>query len=591
MTNVEVTRLLRNVAASYTIKDENKFRFQIIAYTRAGDSIEHATSEVKDLWQEGKLNTLSGIGSSIKSHLEELFKTGRVHHFDWVTKGIPQAVFPLLEVPTFGPKKAYKLVSEFKLKDPRTVISDLEKLARQGKIANLEGFGEKSEQDIIQAIGEYRQGLAKTTRMVLPYAYELASKVVSYLREFPQTEQVYPLGSLRRMVATVGDIDIAVASNDPKSVIEHFVGYPALQRVIERGDRTASIIVSGGAQVDLMVQPEKAFGALLQHFTGSKHHNIHLREHAIKRGLSLSEYGIKDRKGKLAMFATEEAFYGALGLKFIPPELREDQGEIEAALRSAQGKQDLPNLVDLKDIKGDLHIHSDYAIEPSHDLGINSMEEMVKKAKSLNYEYIGFSEHNPSINKHNKNSINTILTRRKQFIEQIKLKIKDIHIVSLLEVDILTDGQLAISDEAFDLIDGAIVSIHSSFDQPKEQITRRVLAGLSHPKAKILAHPTGRMLRQREGYVLDWNKVFDFCKNKNKALEINAYPTRLDLPDVLVREAVKKNVKMVVNTDSHQLSQMELMRYGVAVARRGWAEKRDILNTLPYKDFIQWLKS
>lgn len=582
MSNVEVARLLRNVAASYTIKDENKFRFQIIAYTRAADSVEHATSEIRDLWQDGKLDTLAGIGSSIKSHLEELFKTGKVRHFDWAMKGVPPAVFPLLEVPNFGPKKAYKLVIELKLKDPKTVLDSLEKLAKQGKIANLAGFGEKSEQDIIQAIAEYRQGLAKTTRMVLPYAYELASKVVSYLKEFPQVKQVYPLGSLRRMVATVGDIDIAVASSDPNGVIKYFVNYPAVSRVIEKGERTASVIVSGGVQIDLMVQPEKAFGALLQHFTGSKHHNIHLREYALKKGLSLSEYGIKDHKGKLVRFATEEAFYEALGLKFIPPELREDQGEIEAVL---------PNLVDLKDIRGDLHIHSNYPIEPSHDLGINSMEEMVRKAKSLKYEYIGFSEHNPSINKHDKNSINRILTKRKKFIEQIKLKIKDVHIVNLLEVDILTDGQLAISDEASELIDGAIVSIHSSFDQSKAKMTKRVLAGLSHPKTKILAHPTGRLLRQREGYELDWDKVFDFCKSKNKALEINAYPTRLDLPDVLVREAVKKGVKMVINTDSHQLYQMELMRYGVAVARRGWAEKGDILNALPFKEFIQWLKS
>ncbi|MBI1919257.1 DNA polymerase III, partial [Candidatus Microgenomates bacterium] len=568
MSNSEIARLLRNVAAAYTVKDEQKFHFQIIAYQRAADSIEHATSEVKDLWKEGKLDALAGIGPSIKSHLDELFKTGRVRHFDWVTRGLPASMFKLLEIPTFGPKKAYKLAIKFNLKNAQSVVGDLEKIAKSGRIATLEGFGEKSEQDIVRAIAEYKQGLAKITRMVLPYAYEIASKMVSYLKKSPGVRQVFPLGSLRRMVATVGDIDIAVASSDPKSVIEYFVNYPAATRVIERGDRTASIITTGGVQIDLMVQSDSTFGALLQHFTGSKHHNIHLREYALKKGLSLSEYGIKDQKSKIVKFSTEEAFYKALGLQFIPPELREDQGEIEAALRQAQSKPDgLPKLVELGDIKGDLHIHSDYPIEPSHDLGRSSMAEMLEKAEKLNYQYLGFSEHNPSISKHNKKSINLILSRRKKFIEQLKVRIKDIHIVNLLEVDILTDGKLALDEEALEFIDGAVVSVHSSFDQDREKMTERVLKGLSHPKARILAHPTGRLLQKREGYELDWNEVFNFCKRKNKALEINAYPIRLDLPDVLVREAVNKGVKLIINTDSHEVSQMDLMRYGVAVAR------------------------
>lgn len=589
MTNFEVARLLHNVAAAYTVKDEKKYRFQIIAYTRAADSIEHATSEVKDLWKDGRLDSLAGIGASLKEYIDELLRTGKVRHFEWAMKDLPQAMFPLLDIPSFGPKTAYRLAEEFSLKDPKTVIDELEKTARAGKIARLPGFGEKSEQDILRAILEYKQGLAKNVRMVLPYAYEIASKVVEYLKKSKDVKQVHPLGSLRRMVATVGDIDIAVASNRPKAVVEHFIHYPSLQRVIEKGEKTSSIIVSGGQHVDLMIQPEESFGSLLQHFTGSKHHNVALREYALKKGLSLSEYGIKTKLGKQLKFTTEEAFYKALGLDFIPPELREDSGEIEAAHRSAQGKQGgLPRLIELKDIKGDLHLHSDYSIEPSHDLGRSPMLEMLKKSLELEYSYLAFSEHNPSITKHSKKQIYTILSKRREYIEQIKSKIKNVRIIILLEVDILADGNLAIDDKAFEYLDGAIVSIHSSFDQNKDKMTERVLRGLAHPKAKILAHPTGRLLRQREGFELDWDKIFDFCKKNHKALEINAFPMRLDLLDVLVREAVKNNVKMVIDTDSHDVNQMTLMKYGIAVARRGWATKNDIVNTWEWTKFAKW---
>lgn len=587
MSNRDVARLLREVASAYAIKDEKKFRFQIIAYQRAADSIEHATSEVKDLWEDGELDELPGIGPSIKDHLEKLFKTGRVKHFDWVKKGIPEAVFPLLDIPTFGPKKAFSLITALKIKKAEGVVEKLEQYARKGKIGKIPGFGEKSEQDILRAIKEYKQGKVKTARMVLPYAFEVASKVLSYLRKSPLVERAEPLGSLRRMVATIGDIDIAVASGKNREVIEYFVKYPQTERVIEKGDATASILTSGGRQIDLMIQPPQSFGSLLQHFTGSKSHNIKLRELALKKGLSLSEYGIKRvaaGKTVLDRFPEEKAFYKALGMVWIPPELREDTGELEVALA---GK--LPNLVELKDIKGDFHIHSNFPIEPSHDLGRSSMEEMLKKARDLGYEYLGFSEHNPSINKHSKEAIYTILSKRKKYIEHLKSSNKDIRIINLLEIDILADGNLAVGDEGLQLLDAAIVSIHSSFDQSRGKMTERVLRGLRHPKAKILAHPTGRLLQTREGFELDWEKVFDFCKKHRKALEINAFPLRLDLTDVLVREAVRHGVRLVIDTDSHEVSQMDLMKYGVSVARRGWAEKSDIINTLPYKEFVAWL--
>ncbi|QQG40510.1 MAG: DNA polymerase/3'-5' exonuclease PolX [Candidatus Levyibacteriota bacterium] len=587
MTNTEIATLLRNVAAAYTIKDERKFRFQIIAYQKAADAIENSTSEVKDLLLENKLELLPGIGHSIRQHLEELIKTGKVKHFNWVMDGIPASVFPLLDVPSFGPKKAHKLVAEFKLKDPKNVISDLEKIAKQNKIASLEGFGAKSQEDILQAISEYKKGRAKTKRMVLPYASELAQKVLAYLKTSNAVIQAHPLGSLRRMVSTVGDIDFAVATNFPDEVIKHFIDYPYKDRVIEQGSQTASILISGGKQIDLMVQPPDAFGSLLQHFTGSKRHNIHLREFALKKRLSLSEYGIKKAKHKtIQKYDTEEKFYKAIGLAWIPPEMREDKGEIELA---AQNK--LPKLVELKDIMGDLHIHSNYPIEPSHDMGKNTMEDMLKKAESLGYNYLGFSEHNPSVSKHTSSQIYSILSRRKDKIEQLNESNKYVRVINLLELDILASGKVAIDEKSLSVIDAVIVSIHSNFSMNKEEMTKRVLEGLSNPKAKILAHPTGRLLNQRAGYELDFDKIFEFCIKNNKALEINAWPTRLDLPDSLVFEAIKKGVKFVINTDSHSTWQMDMMKYGVSVARRGWATKSDILNSLPYNEFVKWLKS
>jgi len=588
MNNENIAKLFRNVAAAYSIKDENKFRFQIIAYQKAADTVSNLTSEIIDFYKDNKLNTLPGVGVTIRSHLEELFKTGKVSHFEWALSGISEAVFPLLDIPSFGPKKAYRLVKEFNLNSPKTVLKDLEKIANQGKIAKLDGFGEKSQSDILRAISEFRLGKGKTTRMILPYAMEVADKITSYLKQSKDVIRVESLGSLRRRVPTIGDIDIAVATNDSKSVIEYFTSYPYKERIIEKGDISSSILVSGGKQVDLMTQPPEAFGSLLQHFTGSKSHNIHLRELALKKGLSLSERGIKNLSKKdlpIQKYQTEEKFYEAIGLQWIPPEIRENTGEIELA-----SKRKLPKLIELNDIKGDLHIHSSFPIEPSHDLGQNTIEEMLQKAKSLKYEYLGLSEHNPSISKHTSNQVSSLLKGRTLKIEQIMSGNKDVRIFKLLEIDILPNGNLAVDDKSLNLLDGAIISIHSTFNMNKSDMTERVLKGLSHKKAKILAHPTGRMLNERKGYELDWTRIFDFCKKNNKALEINSYPGRLDLPDTIIRMAIDAKVKMVINTDSHGANQMDIMKYGVAMARRGWATRDDILNTLSYNEFSEWLK-
>jgi DNA polymerase (family 10) len=589
MTNHEIAKLLRNVAAAYLIKDERKFHFQIVAYQRAADTIEHVSEQVKDLVKEGKLHNLPGIGASIQASLKELVENGEVEHFEAVLKQVPEALFPLLDVPSFGPKKAFKLVNHFGLENPKTVIADIEKLAKQGKIASLPSFGEKSQSDIIRAISEFKEGKGKTTRMILPYAGEISEKILEYMRQSKAVVSVNTLGSLRRMSETVGDIDLSVSTDNPEEAITHFVNYPYKDRIIEQGKFSASILTSGGAQIDLLVQPVTGYGSLLQHFTGSKHHNVRLREFALKKGMSLSEKGIKKKiKGKevLHEYDTEEKFYEAIGMQWVPPEMREDRGEVELAIQHK-----LPRLVELKDMRGDLHVHSSYPIQPSHDLGKNSMQDMIDRAKELGYEYIGFSEHNPSVSNHTKQQIHSIMARRQDKIEQLRESNKSIRIINLLELDILANGSLALDDKGLEYVDGALVSIHSSFATEKKQMTKRILNGLSHPKAKIFSHPTGRLLNERAGYEVDFDELFAFCIEHKKALEINGWPNRLDLPDIMVREAKDKGVKMTIDTDSHAVWQMDMMKYGVAVARRGWAEKKDILNTLPYKEFIQWLKS
>ena len=586
MTNLQIAQLLRYVAASFTIKGEQKHRFQIMAYQRAADSIQNTTTQIADLVKEDKLDEIAGIGAALKQHLTELIKTGKVKHFESVMKDVPPAVFPLLDVQGFGPKKAYKIVTLFRLKNPKTVVADVERLANQGRIAGIEGFGEKSQELMKKHVGEFKKGSGKVVRMLLPFATEVAEKLVSYLQKSKDVVHVEPLGSLRRKSPTIGDVDIAVATKNPTAVIEHFVAYPYKERVIEKGPTTASILTSGGHQIDLMTQPVEAWGSLLQHFTGSKHHNVHLREYALKKGLSLSEYGIKKvGSEKRVRYDNEVSFYKALGLDYIEPELREDRGEIERAI-----KHELPKIVTLRDIKGDLHIHSNYPIEPSHDLGTDSMENMLAKAKELGYEYLGFSEHNPSVSKHTDKQILSILEKRREYIEHIKEKTKNIRVFNLLEIDILANGKLAVDDKGLETLDAALVSIHSSFGGSKEQMTKRVLEGLSHPKARILSHPTGRLFYQRSGYDLDWDKVFAFCKEHKKALEINAWPERTDLPDTIIMEAVKNGVKMVIDTDSHATSQMDNMRYGVWNADRGWAEKKDILNTMEYNEFKRWIQ-
>jgi len=601
MTNLEIAELLRKVAAAYLVLGENRFR--IIAYERAADSIEHLTSEVKDYWDDKKLDDIPGVGGGIGSNLDELFRTGKSKHWERVLSSVPQAIFPLLKVPGLGPKKAFTLVNTFKFTDPKTVIVDLEKAAKAGKVAPLDGFGDKSQSVILESIAIYKKGAIKENRMPLPYADEIAREVILHIKKGGFVERIDALGSLRRQVSTVGDIDIAVATTHPEAVLDQFLAFPH-QKVIDRGPQGATLLLSNGKQVDLRVQTPGAYGAMLQYFTGSKNHNIQLRTLALGQGMSLNEYGIKEVKsGRARQYRTEEAFYKAIGLPYIAPELREDRGEIDAAKNGT-----LPNLVALPDIRGDLHVHSSYDLHSSHDVGKNSIAELLTKAEQLGYEYIGFSDHNPRYTNQTEDQIVDIMKRRREKYEQQYTSWKKsvqkrarpssnsgresrrVQMFLMCEVDILPDGKLALPDRALEYVDAVIVSIHSAFTQPRALVTKRLCTALAHhPKVRMLGHPTGRLLGGREGVDADWQKVFSAVKERDIALEINAYPERLDLPDVLVFDAIKAGITLCINTDAHASEHMDLMRYGVSVARRGWAEKRDIVNALDYNNFRHWL--
>jgi DNA polymerase (family 10) len=595
MTNLEIAELLRAVAAAYQVKGKKKNFFKIVAYQRAADAVEHLSSEAKDLWDDNNLAKVSGIGVSIEAHLDEIFRTGKSKHFKSVMLGVPPATFELIKVSGIGPKTAYMLANKFKSKiSVSNPLRSLEKLAKSGEIAKLEGMGRDSQEAILKALKDLK---GRKKRLLLNYATQVASEIVEWMKKEKAVVKIDTLGSLRRKSSTVGDIDIAVASKDAKAVIDHFSKYPKASRVLEKGERTASIILPGEIkQVDLMVQEPKSYGSLLQHFTGSKHHNIALREYAksLSPSLSLSEYGIRKLKAQnseLKTFKTEEELYKYLGMGWIAPELREDKGEIAKAL-----KNDLPKLVELKDTKADLQLHSNFDIETSHDLGESSMEEIVEKANDLGYEYIALTEHNPSRSKHKDSQVIDLLKRKKEKVDKINYSIQKIErsrvkkVFNSLEIDIMPDGKLPVSNEGLELLDFALISIHSSFLQGRKNLTKRVLTAFSHPNVKIFAHPTARKLNQREGVELDWEKIFQFCVDNSKWLEINADPMRLDLPDVLVKQAIDAGVKLTLGTDAHHVNSMDNMVFGVSVARRGWAESAEIINTRSLKEFEKMIE-
>jgi len=574
--NASIAKLLREIAAVYSLK--KKSIFEIRAYENAADSIEHSTSEVRDLWEEGRLDDVPGLGKSLQGYLDELFKKGKVAHFESVKKDYPEVFFDLLDIPGVGPKTAFE-ITEYGVKS----LEDLKSQIKSGKLVE-KGFSGKIAEKIMQ--GAEENVSRKTGRMLPPYASAQADRILEYLKKSKDVIEAHPLGSLRRQVATIGDLDFSASSKNPEAVIEYFVKMPWVSRVVEKGERSATVMLSSGIHADILVGEPDSYGALLQHFTGSKAHNIKLRELANKKGYSLSEYGIsriKNHESRIRV-KTEEEFYQVLGMDTPPPEIREDMGEIEAALAHK-----LPDLVELKDIKGDLHIHSNYPFpNPSHGPGADSIEEMIKKAKELGYDYIGISDHPPGHGRLGKIDMIKTIKKRTKIIQKLKMSTKDIHILNGLEIDILPDGSLSVPDEALETLDYVIAGIHSGHRGDKDVITSRLVKALSNPHVDIISHPTNRLLNERNSSEADWEEVFKLAAKNNKILEINAHSERLDLRDDLVKQAKELGVKFVINTDAHAVDQMVNMPYGVSVARRGWAEKKDIVNTWNWTEFKKW---
>lgn len=594
ISNDDIAKLLNELASVLEALGDNPFKIR--AYKNAAETVEFLDESLVSIWERGQLEQVNGIGRAIAEKLGEIFEHGQSQEVEEIKSRVPAAMFTLLPLEGIGPKKAYRLTTEFNLTNPQTVLDDILELIKADQIAQLEGFGQKSQQVIKNAIENYTP--ENEQRMRLDQADSIADELIAYLNKSQTIKDISALGSLRRRKSTIGDIDLGITSTDPERTIEYIKAFPKIGRIITAGEEMVRITHTSGANVDVKILDPAMWGALLQHFTGSKQHNVALRERALSKGLSLSEHGIKqvDRpqaslsdKQKAAQqlqtYSREEDFYQALGLDWIPPEMREHSGEIDQA-----EKGQLPHLVELNDIKGEFHTHTNYDWPSSHDYGTASVEDVIQKAIQLNYAYIGIGDHNPSSTAGDATQINKLVQKRIQYINNIAAKYKStIKVLNTLEVDIKPDGSLALDPESCKLFDVIIVSIHSNLTMDKKRMTKRLLKALDNPKVKIIGHPTGRLIKRRKGFELDWPEIFAVCKSKQIALEINANPNRLDINEYLVRQAINQKVKLVINTDAHKLEHLDYIKYGIDVARRGWAEPKHIVNTQSTKQLLKWV--
>lgn len=570
MTNKEIGKIFYQIAKILELSNAND-RFRIIAYEKASQVIENYSEDLNEVYKKGgikALNDIPGVGESIAEKIEELLKTGKLKYLEEIKKNIPVSEVEFLQIPGIGPKTAVKIAKELKAKS----IEDLEKKLKSGDADEL--FKAKSQANILRGISIMKR---MTGRMLITDALPIAEEFVARIKKIKSVKKVDFVGSLRRMKETIGDIDIIVASSNPQEVISQFVKFPGVIQIMTQGEAKSTVIHSQGTQIDLEILPEEEYGSLLQHFTGSKEHNVAMRTYAQTKNLSFSEHGFKVGE-KLVKMADEQDVYKYLKMDWIAPELRENRGEIEAAL-----KHTLPNLVELKDVKGDLHVHSNWSD------GNMTIEEIARNAQKLGYEYVVVSDHTVGLGiAHGLNE--EALERRQKEIDEVQKRHPKIKILSSVEVNIKADGDLDITDAMLKSLDIVTASIHTSFFQDKETMTKRIVGAINHPHVDIIGHPSGRIIGQREPYEVDWPEVFKAAAKSKTALEISSFPNRLDLKDTYCQEAKKYSVKFAINTDSHQNHHLELMRYGVAVARRGWLEKNDIINALDFESLIDWVK-
>jgi DNA polymerase (family 10) len=563
MRNQEVAALLYEIADLMEIKGEMVFK--VVAYRRAAQNIEGMTRDIEEIPKD-KLTDLPGIGKGIAETIAEYLENGKSKHLAELKKGLPEGLTDLLELEGVGPKKV-KLFLENKIKN----IKDLEKAAKEGRLQKIEGLGEKTEKNILESIENSKK---RSGRVLLGQAMPMAEEIISYLKKSGCIEKINVAGSIRRRKETIGDIDILVTSRKPEKVLDFFTKIRGA-RVIAKGPTKASISLVNGAQVDLRVLPPREYGSALLYFTGSKEHNVELRKIAIAKKMKLSEYGLFSGN-KFVAGITEEDVYRKLGLDYIEPEMREARGEIEAAQHHR-----LPDLVELKNIRGDLQMHTKWSD------GVNTIEEMASAAKRLGYEYICITDHVGNMKVANALNSGRL---EKQHVEINTLQKKlDIRILHGAEIDIRADGSLDIEDSLLKELDIVLASLHSALKSGNN--TQRILAAMENPQVDIIAHPSGRLIDRRDVSQLDMGKIIDKSKETNTILEINSQPNRLDINDVQAKMTIEHGCKIAINTDAHSSEQLGFMQLGVATARRGWVKKNDVINTFSAEKMLKMLKN
>jgi len=589
MDNLEIARVLAEVGDLLEIQDANPFRVR--AYRNAVRTIEAQTTPLAEMLERGAdLTELPGIGKEMASHVAELVRTGRLAALAELEAQTPRSLVELMRVPGLGPKKAKRLWKELGIES----IADLEKAARAGKIAALEGFGAKSQEKILQGIGT-AQRLAQ--RMGIAEADLVLEPLLTHLRQAPGLERLEAAGSWRRRKESVGDLDLLATARDPAAVMDHFVRYPGVARVDARGETKCTVVLRSGVQADLRIVPEKSFGAALVYFTGSKEHNIRLRAMAVDRGLRISEYGVfqeptRKRRaereeaaaerdpwaGKWLAGKREEDVYRTLRLPWIPPELREDRGEIEAA---AKGK--LPKLLERGDLRGDLQMHTTWSD------GQETVAAMLAACSERGYEYCAITDHSKALAMVRGLDARRLKQQWRE-MDRVAPKYPQIRLLRSMEVDILADGSLDLEDELLEKLDLVLVTVHSKFDLDPGRQTKRILKAIQHPAAQVLGHPTGRRRGIREAMRFDVDEVLQACAELGVAVELNANPERLDLKDTHLMRAKELGCKITISTDAHSPRDLDLMRYGVEQARRARLTKADVLNAQPLAKLLAQLR-
>ena len=577
MDNKAIANVLYETADLLEIDGQDSFRIR--SYRNAAQAIEAFPQQIADLIDEPKkVLAIAGIGKGMLTNLQEILKEGRLGLQSELLQKYHPSMLELLKVQGLGPKTIALIWSAYKVSD----IDGVAKLAREGKIRILPRLGEKHEQKLLKALEDYRR---IGGRFLISTAEELANKLTEHLKEIDGIDKISPAGSLRRGRETIGDLDILVTgdacADDVRraKIVEHIVRFPGLLEVIAQGENKISFRMRSGIQVDVRLLPPESFGAAMQYFTGSKAHNVALRQRALKMGFTLSEYSLAQLDGGEAVAGkSEEEIYAKLNLKFIPPELRENLGEIDAA-----AKNELPNLISEADIQGDVHMHT---VETD---GKNTIEEMAEAARARGYKYMAITDHSKNLAFANGLDDERAIQHIKKIREAGK-KFDDIRILAGIEVDILGDGALDLSDSVLEQMDIVIASVHSAFNLDRAQMTERLLKAIANPNTSVLGHPTGRLLLRRDGYQFDMDAILRQAAKHKVAMELNSYPDRLDLNDVHLRMAKQHGVKIVINTDAHHTSHLPKIHYGILQARRAWLTKEDVLNTLPVSQFAKAMK-